>query len=819
MGSKNDEEEHSGDFSSASEGFSIDFTDREIAVPLTPQYSTFKKLEVVNSRKINFLAHVYHIASVVALIASTAVTILSRKTFSTTVEGIPGVLPDITFYTFPKYFTLVDATLAYILFFYATVLCVFYCCVIFRGGKSRVLNEQVWVILLLVSTFVYLFPYEPSIRLRRDYLEQEMGDEDSQTSYLNLFISLRIVSFSFIYILYFWFGTHSYRCLNERVTFRNWDFYVPKVIAILAYNTYKLCMIFIHKIAFSEMPFASFIGFLRLYGTIGIWPTQGVIAIVALTIMEIAIYVWIAVDFFKTYKVLRDAEYASHRTKILGFRFFLHQQVIFNVVYIAIYLLVLFGLPIGSQIIQFYISDGEDTGSGSYFDIQYAPFGLIICVLAFVSTEAYSNLPADFQFSTLFSRRSETGEEQKPLIEPVIYRNREPPSYRGIELEVRPNCFVMQTNIELFNLSWFVYYHGTAKEGKLNLDFNVIPLDLSNSLYNKDTDTRVILVEAPDRIIVAFKGTSSNQNLLTDMKVMHYSLASVIESGLAVENSGEEVSVERLAKLRQTRVYHRAKVHAGFAQAYETIKEKLRSMVASVIAKKKRPLLFTGHSLGGALATLASLDVSLALGIEGHRISVSTFGSPRVGNIAFQELYDSEIVMNWRIVAGGDLISRLPKIGYRHVGKKVILTSTGELFIDPSALEMVFWHQQSPSIVHHRKACYLLALKAWCSTLDNNYTPNFWPFPVSENDTRKFDSTFRKPNSQPLSPRPFTSTFSRRRRQNRTERLQIFADAIDALEDNRLEKEPSEQSVAFWGRIVQKAITAQALKRPEKDNP
>lgn len=597
-------------------------------------------------------------------------------------------------------------------------------------------------------------------------------------------------------------GTHSYRYLDGRISFREWRFYIPKVVTLLAYNLYKICIIFKYGIRFAELPFASFISFITLYASVGQWPKLGVLTVMILTGIELTILVLICFDIFKTMRALREAKYTDHRTQILGFRFFLHQQLIFNVVYISTYLLILFALPNGSQVTQLFVrseSTEKLDGRGSYFDAQYLPFGLLLCVLAFATTEAYTNLPADVNLRQLFfSCTFRTDDEQEPLLEPVVYRNREPRSFTGQYIDIRPNCFVMQTNIELFNLSWFVYYHGTKKENSLKLDFKEISLKIRDYLYDQDTDTRVIIAESSDRIIFAFKGTSSTQNLFTDMKVIHNSLAQVVEHGsgrVLHENNN------RFELLRKSLVYRRAKVHAGFEEAYCTIKERLRVITTKLLAENNRPFFFTGHSLGGALATLSSLDISLTLDIPPSRIAVSTFGSPRVGNKAFQELYDSEIKMNWRVVAGGDLISRLPKIGYRHVGKKVILTSTGELFIDPSALEMVFWHSQSASIVHHRKACYLLALRAWCNSLGGDYVPKFWPFPVSKNDSRKFDTTFKKPLSQGFS----QHTFGRRRNnKDHGAKMQLFSDAIDALKDNITE--PSENSIVLWSKLVKLAL-------------
>jgi len=74
-------------------------------------------------------------------------------------------------------------------------------------------------------------------------------------------------------------------------------------------------------------------------------------------------------------------------------------------------------------------------------------------------------------------------------------------------------------------------------------------------------------------------------------------------------------------------------VHRGFLRAYRGI----RASIQGCISAEPDPIdvNIIGHSLGGALATLAAADLHLM----GHRITVVTFGSPRVGDVAFERVY------------------------------------------------------------------------------------------------------------------------------------------------------------------------------------
>lgn len=55
-----------------------------------------------------------------------------------------------------------------------------------------------------------------------------------------------------------------------------------------------------------------------------------------------------------------------------------------------------------------------------------------------------------------------------------------------------------------------------------------------------------------------------------------------------------------------------------------------------------------GHSLGGATATLAALDLRLCHPTA--RFTVYTFGQPRVGNRPFATEYDALLPEHWAVV-------------------------------------------------------------------------------------------------------------------------------------------------------------------------
>lgn len=88
------------------------------------------------------------------------------------------------------------------------------------------------------------------------------------------------------------------------------------------------------------------------------------------------------------------------------------------------------------------------------------------------------------------------------------------------------------------------------------------------------------------------------------------------------------------------------------------------------------PITVTGHSLGGALATL----IAMALKVEKDLPStLVTFGSPRVfnpeGAVQCEALVDDVV----RVVHEWDFVPRMPKLDYRHVGPMLRVLDTGRI--------------------------------------------------------------------------------------------------------------------------------------------
>ena len=151
-------------------------------------------------------------------------------------------------------------------------------------------------------------------------------------------------------------------------------------------------------------------------------------------------------------------------------------------------------------------------------------------------------------------------------------------------------------------------------------------------------------------IIVSFKGTDNLQSAIQDAKFWQTTaqLNDLIES-----MPGE------------------AKVHFGFKESYVSLRDPIQSALDQVISKyPTSQIYFTGHSLGGAMTQLAAVDFVDRHSDAASRVSVYTFGQPRVGNLDFANYVDTMSYTSriFRVAKEGDIVPHVPPtfLGYYH---------------------------------------------------------------------------------------------------------------------------------------------------------
>ena len=124
------------------------------------------------------------------------------------------------------------------------------------------------------------------------------------------------------------------------------------------------------------------------------------------------------------------------------------------------------------------------------------------------------------------------------------------------------------------------------------------------------------------------------------------------------------------------------KVHSGFYTSLSNVWQQIKRTIAAFRNNKEKSLWFTGHSLGGALATLA---VARFRAEDRPVDGLYTFGQPRVGDRQFARNFNFDFKpYAFRFVNNNDAVTRIPSRArqYSHVGTFRYFTEPGELVED-----------------------------------------------------------------------------------------------------------------------------------------
>lgn len=118
------------------------------------------------------------------------------------------------------------------------------------------------------------------------------------------------------------------------------------------------------------------------------------------------------------------------------------------------------------------------------------------------------------------------------------------------------------------------------------------------------------------------------------------------------------------------------RVHEGFWKSSQEIWGDLETAIQR-LRHREQTLWLTGHSLGGALATLAGAQFQHC----GHDVTgIYSFGCPRIGDRQFALQYNRRLYdYTFRLVNHRDIVPHLPptELGYTHVGQLIYFDQTG----------------------------------------------------------------------------------------------------------------------------------------------
>ena len=202
------------------------------------------------------------------------------------------------------------------------------------------------------------------------------------------------------------------------------------------------------------------------------------------------------------------------------------------------------------------------------------------------------------------------------------------------------------------------------------------------------------VVTEMDKVIVAFRDTGSDKrwerilNMLTDARA----------------------TLKKMSYLDDPELSE-IKAHEGFVSEYILFREKV---IEYVDKHPDKEIHVVGHSLGGALATLASFDIASSLNRE---VNTVTFGAPRVGTNDFRNAFEKLPINLFRVVVANDPIARVPGmlIPYEHVGQLIQIDESGDMY-DPSDINTAILFTKRDFTNHYKSSYYfgLVGLYTLC---------------------------------------------------------------------------------------------------------
>lgn len=183
-------------------------------------------------------------------------------------------------------------------------------------------------------------------------------------------------------------------------------------------------------------------------------------------------------------------------------------------------------------------------------------------------------------------------------------------------------------------------------------------------------------------IVVAFRGTYSITNTVVDLSTVPQEYVPYPDPGDGQQRTGKEGNGTEQRCTNCT-------VHMGFMESWKQARKLVLPVLRNVRARHPHyPIHLVGHSLGGAVACLAALELKIAMGWDD--LVITTFGEPQAGNAGFVgfvdrvfelgeepdgQVHDAEKQIYRRVTHMDDPVPLLPlsEWGYR--------SHAGEIFI------------------------------------------------------------------------------------------------------------------------------------------
>ena len=164
-------------------------------------------------------------------------------------------------------------------------------------------------------------------------------------------------------------------------------------------------------------------------------------------------------------------------------------------------------------------------------------------------------------------------------------------------------------------------------------------------------DNRGMILASDDALVIVFRGT-------------RLQVHSVLDAAELVLINQQDLLTD--GNLLPAAFAASGRVHAGFLNAFKEVSAQLDALALAKAPGQR--LWLTGHSLGGAIATLTAAHLGSSM-VQG----LSTYGCPRVGDAAFASVLPEQSYD--RFVHRDDWVTTVPPtlLGYVHAGTQRVV--------------------------------------------------------------------------------------------------------------------------------------------------
>lgn len=210
----------------------------------------------------------------------------------------------------------------------------------------------------------------------------------------------------------------------------------------------------------------------------------------------------------------------------------------------------------------------------------------------------------------------------------------------------------------------------------------------------------IVVNHEAQRVTVIFRGSVTQQDFITDARV-HQKVVDNPVTDLSMDKSGVAAAMSETINVHTG--FYEYLFHTNDVLGQTRLVRILDNVLELLVANPTYRVYLTGHSLGGALATLCGFYAACrdAL-VQNGPVTVVSIASPLVGNLdfrtAFQTLEKSQRLQHLRIANKEDMVTLLPfaapkatllspvlaaALGagnlYKHVGIRLKLKSAQEV--------------------------------------------------------------------------------------------------------------------------------------------